>query len=537
MSVLFGRARQTAKSRCGLAFDDETGEIVVAERAVGDGGGDAGGYNVWRVPGDERRAINVTADEVRTVITGWSAHTDRSRTLGDAGGGDDDDETIWRSLAEAATTLPDADAINFAWARTPDRRVTVTQAERNDVERAAARVTRWLDEQRPSHSPLVRQPRLRMETATRLVARLWFADAGGEARRRGATGTTVFVVVGRAGYGVGLCGASPTGLVYETEESFEPDAAAETAIAHAAESIGKLVSPTNLSRLGLEGPVSIVFGASSAEREEVLRHALADEFDEDAAIEPIRFSGASGSGDYGALDQATAFALGAILDAGEIPTVDLASDLEAQHRTLIAGKEEREARVARRRVTLAKIAIWAPFVLGASLLFASYVDLRRDEARTLEQTKIEEQRAAALKVESNLRLAAKQHYAEYAALTQQTLELRRRQPATAQLINDLNQQWPIGDSSWHVAEMKTLVGGAIELKGRTAREESVTAFTRGLEFSNGLFTNVSNNIQTATGDAARAGVAPLDFTVRAVYAPLSKIAAGQRSAIDEGVRR
>lgn len=122
-------------------------------------------------------------------------------------------------------------------------------------------------------------------------------------------------------------------------------------------------------------------------------------------------------------------------------------------------------------------------------------------------------------------MTAKQHFTDYVTLTEQTLELRRRQPATAQLLNDLNQQWPAGDASWFISEMKTTGGGSIELKGRTMREESVTAFTRGLEFSNGLFTNVSNNLQTAPSAAGETGkTAPLEFIVRAVYTPLKKTA-------------
>ncbi|MEJ7617699.1 MAG: hypothetical protein WKF30_12215, partial [Pyrinomonadaceae bacterium] len=134
-----------------------------------------------------------------------------------------------------------------------------------------------------------------------------------------------------------------------------------------------------------------------------------------------------------------------------------------------------------------------------------------------------EHRAESLKAEANLRVAAKQHFAEYVALTEQTLELRRRQPATAQLLNDLDGQWPAGDLSWFISEMRTTAGGSLELKGRTLREESVTAFTRGLEFSNGLFTNISNNIQTANPAKGEAqSNAPLDFTIRAVYTPLQK---------------
>lgn len=511
MKALFSNWKnQAVDNHYGVAFDSHTDEVVIAERIVG------GGFQIWRVGRSESRAVNIAAGEARTAVLGWSAHTDRSQSISES---EADDEAVLRALVEAAQSLPHAETSSFSWSRTPDRKITITQAERRDLERTVAQISPWLSAQVPPHLPRTRQLRVRVETVTRSIARLWLSEAGEHslALQR----TVAFVTAGREGYAIGLWSAE-TGLVYETEELFEADASPEMAVAHTCESVMKLIAPASLAQFSLDPASAIVVSAVPALGDQ-LNLALAAA-DAGVSVERVSFSGADGPNHQGrTLDQATALALGLIIDNSRIPTIDLAVELEAEYHTILDAKNRQFVAKERQRVTMAKAALWAPFVLIASVLLTSYVDSRRESSRLSEETTVAEQRAAALIAEAALRVTAKQHFTDYVTLTEQTLELRRRQPATAQLLNDLNQQWPAGDASWFISEMKTTGGGSIELKGRTMREESVTAFTRGLEFSNGLFTNVSNNLQTAPSAAGETGkTAPLEFIVRAVYTPLKK---------------
>ena len=70
-------------------------------------------------------------------------------------------------------------------------------------------------------------------------------------------------------------------------------------------------------------------------------------------------------------------------------------------------------------------------------------------------------------------------------------------------------------------------GDTLTIKGSSRNEDSVTQFGRSLEFSSGLFTNLSietqrREIQTQTAAATDGGEVPkvdvIDFTIRCVYA-------------------
>ncbi|HVG38868.1 MAG TPA: hypothetical protein VM870_06250 [Pyrinomonadaceae bacterium] len=527
----FSRRRQNiSASVCGLAFSDDNDEVVMAERSP------LGGFHVWSAPRGEERALNITASEIRTAIIGHSAHTERFAQYEAEGL---DDRTLLGVLADAVNHHPQREALAFGWARTPNNIVALTQAERADVERTTKRVADWLERQKLPHWRAGVPQRVRVETATRAVARLWLSEAG----PRRLNETVAFLIVGREGYAVGLWNAA-TGLAYETEEKFEPDATADMATAHTGESLLKLISPVNLARLSL-GEISTVVVSIVRVLDDALSEWLRRELTaRGISFERVSFRGAAESeaGKISCraveLDQATALALGSLFDDAQIRLIDLARDVTAEHEELLRLDELTTLAATRSAANGARAAIFAPFVLGLGVLCASYLDTL-DEASTLrQQTAAEQQRGRVLAAEAALRVAARQHFAEYVALTDQTLELRRRQPATAQLLNDLNQQWPGDDASWFISEMKTMAGGVLEFKGRTKKEEAVTAFTHGLEFSNGLFVGVSNNIQSATTGGP--GVAPpfvtenappaLDFIVRAVYTPLRPVQAGINGA-------
>lgn len=523
------RRKQTIETSCGIAFDAETNEVVVAERAPKS----VGGFHIWSVPHDENRALNIIATEVRTAITGRSAHTERYPQFETDGL---DEQALLGTLAHSIEHNPHREEMSFAWGRTPDGVVAITQADARDVAHTTEQTTHWLQRQKLPHWRTTQ--RLRIETQTRAIARLWLSE-NAAAHAQEATETIAFLTVGREGYAVGLWNTL-TGLAYETEEQFEPDASPEMATAHTCESLVKLIDPSNLARLSL-GAVSVVVVSIVRSLDEMLFARLGEELRElgdHITLERVQFSGAvnapaaetTETGEIGCrstyINQATALALGALLDSPQVPLIDLAHDLTAEYKKLLEIKELSERLVAQTKANIAKAAIFAPLVLGLSVLCASYLDLSFQSSKLQQQTAAEQKRAKTLAAEAALRVAAKQQFAEYVALTDQTLELRRRQPASAQLLNDLNQQWPGNDPSWFISEMKSTAGGALEFKGRTKKEEAVTAFTHGLEFSNGLFVNVSNSIQSTTGNAAtpsaseNAAAPSLDFIVRAAYTPL-----------------
>ena len=110
--LLFRREQPVEESPCGLAFDEEKGEVVIAEYASD------GGFDIHRVPADERRAVNIGTSDIRTCVLGWNAHTSLAQLPVTA---ESTDEEILRSIIEAAQTDPNAAAFNFTYSRTPDR--------------------------------------------------------------------------------------------------------------------------------------------------------------------------------------------------------------------------------------------------------------------------------------------------------------------------------------------------------------------------------------------------------------------------------
>ena len=147
----FRRRRSVGESQCAVVFDQERDEVVIAERAHG------GGFNVWNVPRNERRTVNIVDTEIRTAVLGWSAHSDRSQLVGGIAG---DDETVLRTLVEAVRMIPNSAATSFAWSRTPDRKVAITQADRSDVDHTVSKLSAWLADQMPTHLAQKRPPRI-----------------------------------------------------------------------------------------------------------------------------------------------------------------------------------------------------------------------------------------------------------------------------------------------------------------------------------------------------------------------------------------
>jgi len=108
------------------------------------------------------------------------------------------------------------------------------------------------------------------------------------------------------------------------------------------------------------------------------------------------------------------------------------------------------------------------------------------------------------------------------------IALRNRQPATHQLLTDLNERWP-AEPSWTIREIN-VKGANVEIKGRTKNEQAITSFAKSLEFSNGLFSgiltrnNVANNSVGLAIAPSRQQVSSsnlIEFTITSTYAPLA----------------
>ena len=91
--LLFRREQPVQESPYGLAFDEEKGEAVIAEYASD------GGFEIHRVPADERRVVNIGTSDIRTCVLGWNAHTSLAQLPVTA---ESTDEEILSSILEAA---------------------------------------------------------------------------------------------------------------------------------------------------------------------------------------------------------------------------------------------------------------------------------------------------------------------------------------------------------------------------------------------------------------------------------------------------
>src|SRR6266436_8689379 len=135
---LFGQKQAATSTPCGLAFDPNNREVVIAEHAAD------GGFDIYRVPIDERRSVNITSTDLRTTLLAGNAHTDATQ-LGVSP--DAPDEEILQALAAATESDPHA----YAFTRTPDKRLLVTQVEQPAVTEVVHLADRWLNEQQPPH--------------------------------------------------------------------------------------------------------------------------------------------------------------------------------------------------------------------------------------------------------------------------------------------------------------------------------------------------------------------------------------------------
>jgi hypothetical protein len=509
--LLFRREPPVEERPCGLAFDEEKGEAVIAEHASD------GGFEIHRVPADERRAVNIDVSDVRTCVLGWNAHTSLARLPVMA---ESTDEEILRSIIEAANTDPNAAAFNFTYSRTPDRLLTLTQAETADIADTLRKTNAWLDAQRASHIKQQDSARIHLETRTRCNMRVWLSNGVDI-----DIANTVFLTVGAGGYGMGLWSLH-SGYIYETEERFERGASLEMIAAHTRDVLIKFIAPSSLAQLGLDFVGRVVVSAVPALEDRLfqvlreapeLRHTL---------IDGLRLNSSKDRASNGdELDYATALALGALLETESPIPIDLSVTPQEQLEQLSQSQKIIEVTELQKTSRKARLAMAAPLMVMAAFLATTWFQNRAGALRISSNIETEKRTAAQLKQATEDYESSKKNFGMFRSLLDNLIYLRQRQPATHQLLRDLDIRWP-RDATWYVAEVN-VKGANVEIKGRTRNEQAITAFAKTLEFSDGLFTNILTNNNVAgtslTGTSTTATPQSsnvIEFTVRANYAPI-----------------
>jgi len=491
-------------SPCGLAFDDRNGQIIIAEYAS------AGGFDIQKAVIGERRVVNLLSNDLRTTLTIGNAHTD---AIPLALSPDAPEETILRAILDK-TNGDRSHLLSFT--RTPDGRIIVTQVDAACVDQLLHRTEKWLDEQQPTHIN-VEEKTIRAETRTRAITRLWRAG-----QIDTPPGTTAVLVLSEDDYTIGLW-SEHSGLVYETEEDFESGASSELKCFHTRDTLAKFISTASLAKLRLPNVTTVVLSAADSYSDSMLSLLNNSVEFNSVGVQPLYLNNNSTP-----LDQATALAIGALLDHAAVPSCNLAIGPEARLNEIETERQLATASQTTARFRVALVSIVLPFVAALAILIALFIDNSVEALRL--QAHIDEETATAQKLaQANSDYeSSKANFAAFQSLLDNLIALRNRQPATHQLLTDLNQRWP-DETSWFIREIN-VKGANVEIKGKTKNEQAITSFAKSLEFSNGLFSGIltrnsvaNNSLGVATSPAAPqlSSSSVIEFTITSTYAPLA----------------
>lgn len=489
----------------GLSIDERNAEIIVADYAPD------GGFDIHRSPINEARRVNITSTDLRAVVDDANAHTQATPASLSAS---DSDEVIINALLDPQR---DSSGLISNFTRTPDGRVLLTQAEEVSVAKTTRVIEHWLTIQQPTHIDQLPH-RLRVETRTRAIARVWH-----HAAQAPDTGTVAFLVLSRDDYAVALW-SKDTGLVYETEESFEAGATAQIKCQHSRNMFARLIAAGTIQNLNLPQVTRAIVSAPGDIQDRLLALLISSNDLPDVEVFPVYLN----EGDQTPLDQPAALAIGALLDDPELPPCDLNITLQEQLEVIKERSEEAERTSSKARAMHATLAVLIPLAVVLAVMIASYIDRTVERNRLQSRLDAEDSTAAKLATENADYESSKASFTTFQNLLDNLIGLRQRQPAAFQLLRDLDQRWP-RDNSWLVSEMN-VKGGNVEIKGKTRNEQAITSFAKNLEFSDGLFTNIltKNNLQGANPNPsapAAAATAPssnvVEFTVSATYTPLA----------------
>ena len=490
-------------SPCGLAFDDRNGQFVTAQYAVD------GGLDIRKAVIGERRAVNIFSTDVRTTLTRGNAHTD---ALPLALSPDAPEEAILKAILEK-TNGDTTHVLNFT--RTADNRIIATQVDASAVDEIVLRTRNCLDDQQPDHVKTGNRT-LRAETRTRAITRLWRAT-----QVDAPSGTAAILVLSDNDYTIALW-SEQSGLVYETEEDFEPGAKSEIKCLHTRDTLAKFITSASLAKLKLPNVTYVVLSAAESYGDSMFSLLIDSAEFKSVLVQPLYLDKNSPP-----LDQPSALAIGALLDHPAVPDCNLTAGPEARLKQIDIERELATASHTAALFRVAVVSIVLPFVLALAVLVALFVDNSVDAVRL--QAHIDQETATAQQLaQANSDYeSSKANFAAFRSLLDNLITLRNRQPATHQLLTDLNQRWP-DEKSWYVAEIN-VKGANVEIKGKTKNEQAITSFAKSLEFSNGLFSgiltrnNVANNPVGATTSTAHQ-VSPssvIEFTITSTYAPLA----------------
>ncbi len=502
---MFKRNNNSAplSSPCGLTFDDRNGQIIIAEYAA------AGGFDIYRAVIGERRAVNLLSTDLRTTLTRGNAHTD-ALPLGLSA--DAPEEAILQAILEK-TNGDTTHVLNFT--RTPDNRIIATQVDASAVDEIVHRTEKWLEDQQPDHIK-TSDKTLRAETRTRAITRLWRATQSDT-----PSGTAAILVLGDNDYTIGLW-SEQSGLVYETEEGFEPGASTEIKCSHTRDTLARFITSASLAKLKLPNVASVVLSAPESYGDSMLS-LLNDSVEFNSVrVQPLYLDKSSTP-----LDQPTALAIGALLDHAAVPPCSLTIGPEARLNQIKTEHELATASQTAARFRVATASILLPFVVALAILIALFVDNSVEALRL--HAHIDEEAATAQKLaQANSDYeSSKANFAAFRSLLDNLITLRNRQPATQQLLTDLNDRWP-NEQSFYVTEVN-VKGANVEIKGKTKNEQAITSFAKSLEFSNGLFTGIltRNNVANNSGGVAtltatqHSSNSVIEFTITSTYAPLA----------------
>jgi len=337
-------------SPCGLAFDDRNGQIIIAEFAA------AGGFDIYKAVIGERRAVNLLSNDLRTTLTRGNAHTD---ALPLALSPDAPEETILRAILEK-TNGDRTHLLSFT--RTPDSRIIVTQVDAASVDQIVHRTEKWLEEQQPTHIDAEGKT-IRAETRTRAITRLWRAGQVDT-----PPGTAAILLLSEDDYTIGLW-SEHSGLVYETEEEFEPGASTEIKCFHTRDTLAKFITGASLAKLKLPNVTTVVLSASDSYGDSMLS-LLNDSVEFNSVrVQPLYLDNNSSP-----LDQATALALGALLDHAAVPPCDLTIGPEARLAQIETERQLATASQTAASFRVALVSILLPFVAALAIVIALFVD-------------------------------------------------------------------------------------------------------------------------------------------------------------------
>jgi len=175
------------------------------------------------------------------------------------------------------------------------------------------------------------------------------------------------------------------------------------------------------------------------------------------------------------------------------------------------------------RLVLMSIVVFSLFVVVAGWDFIGSRWAKADaEIKLAEQQKIAKNLEAVMKEQKELEQKIKNVDLRIAAIK----KLRSSQAGPSAVLSSVSERL-IGTPGIYISSIQQQ-GEQLTVKGSSPKESSVTQFGRSLEFSSGLFTNLSIETQrkeigskkiSATSDAKTPGKQVIEFTIRCAYTP------------------